>query len=132
MIGHKLFADKLNCQIELQINWTAWKITWNVAELSRLFFIFFLFLVWIADFYTGSAKSNGSCPLDNILSNGYLANHCLCFWTTNCIHLLAVHWISSCPVDNFIQWIILSSILNNRAFSFNLFYRIKYLNVKKN
>jgi hypothetical protein len=41
--------------------------------------------------------------------------HCLCFWTTNFIHWLAVHWISSCPVDNFIQWVTLSSIFNNRA-----------------
>jgi hypothetical protein len=56
-----------------------------------------------------------------ILSNGYLANHCLCFWTTNFIHLLTVHWISSCPVDNFIQWITLSSILNNRAQLFNIY-----------
>ena len=63
----------------------------------------------------GSAKNYGSCPLDKILSSGYLANHCLCFWTTNFIHWLAAHWISSCPVDNFIQWITLSSILNNRA-----------------
>jgi hypothetical protein len=37
-------------------------------------FSFFLFLVWIARFYTGSAKSYGSCPLDKMLSNGYLAN----------------------------------------------------------
>ena len=50
-------------------------------------------------FYTGSAKNYGSCPLDNILSSGYLANPCLCFWTTNFIHWLAVHWIS-----NFIQY----------------------------
>jgi TM2 domain-containing membrane protein YozV len=69
-------------------------------------------------FYTGSAKNYGSCPLNNILSSGYLANPCLCFWTTNFIHWLAVHWISSCPVDNLIQWIILSSILNNRALVF--------------
>jgi len=66
-------------------------------------------------FYTGSAKNYGSCPLDKMLSSGYLANPCLCIWTTNCIHWLAVHWISSCPVDNLIQWITLSSILNNRA-----------------
>ena len=62
-----------------------------------------VFFVWIAGLYTGSAKSYGSCPLDKILSNGYLANHCLCFWTTNFIHWLAVHWIISCPVDNFVQ-----------------------------
>jgi hypothetical protein len=66
-------------------------------------------------FYTGNAKNYGSCPLDNILSSGYLANPCLCFWTTNFIQWLAVHWISGCPVDNLIQWITLSSILNNRA-----------------
>jgi hypothetical protein len=66
-------------------------------------------------FYTGNAKNYGSCPLDKILSSGYLANPCLCFWTTNFIHWLAVHWISSCPVDNLIQWITLSSILNNQV-----------------
>ena len=66
-------------------------------------------------FYTGNAKNYGSCPLDKMLSSGYLANPCLCFWTTNFIHWLAVHCISSCPVDNLIQWITLSSILNNRS-----------------
>jgi hypothetical protein len=60
-------------------------------------------------FYTGNAKNYGSCPLDKILYSGYLANPCLCFWTTNFIQWLAVHWISS------VQWTTLSSILNNRA-----------------
>ena len=79
-------------------------------------------------FYTGNVKNYGSCPLNKILSSGYLANPCLCLWTTNFIHWLAVHWISSCPVDNLIQWITLSSILNNRRLSFwyfqNLFLHI--------
>jgi hypothetical protein len=84
------------------------KITWNVADPC--------FLICGLDcFYTGNAKNYGSCPLDKILSSGYLAIPCLCFWTTNFIQWLAVHWISSRPVDNLIQWITLSSILNNRA-----------------
>ena len=85
----QIATNKLNCpKNNFKCRWT-----WQT---------FFLF-VWIAGLYTGSAKSYGSCPLDKILSNGYLANHCLCFWTTNFIHWLADHWISSCPVDNFIQ-----------------------------
>jgi hypothetical protein len=51
------------------------------------------FLVWIA--FRQEVQNRGSCPLDIILSSGYLANHCLCFWTTNFIHWLAVHWIRS-------------------------------------
>ena len=35
--------------------------------------------------------------MDKLLSSGNLANHCLCFWTTNVIHWLALHWISSSP-----------------------------------
>jgi hypothetical protein len=51
-------------------------------------------------FYTGNAKNYGSCPLDKILSSGYLANPCLCF----CIAL--------------------SSILNNRALVSNFDFHI--------
>jgi hypothetical protein len=101
-------------KIATMIDWTAWKITWNVADPC--------FLICGLDcFYTGNAKNYGSCPLDKILSSGYLANPCLCFWTTNFIQWLAVHWISSRPVDNLIQWITLSSILNNRAQLFNIY-----------
>jgi hypothetical protein len=79
-----------------------------------------------------SGKNYGRCPLDKILSSGYLANHCLCFWTTNCIHWLALHWISSCPVDNFIQWVTLSSILNNREYEclmYTLIYNSQKINI---
>ena len=54
-------------------------------------------------FYTGSAKNYGSCPLDKILSSGYLTNHCLLL--NNQFYPLA-----SCPLDkylsrdNFIQY----------------------------
>jgi hypothetical protein len=71
-----------------QINWTVWKITWNVAELSRPFLIFGLDCC-----KRGSAKKSWE-----------LSNHCLCFWSTNFNHWLAVHWISSCTVDNLIQY----------------------------
>ena len=80
----QIATNKLNClKNNLKYRWT-----------QQNLFYFLKFVVWIAGFYTGSAKSYGSCPLDKILSIGYLANHCLCFWTTNFIHWLAVHWIS--------------------------------------
>jgi hypothetical protein len=44
-------------------------------------------------------------------------------WTTNCIQRTeVVHWIDDYPVDNFIQWITLSTVLNNRAQMSSLWY----------
>ena len=80
-------------------------------NLADPFLIFFLFLVWIAGFYTGSAKNYCSCPLDNILSSDeWISSQSLSLLLNNQFYPLA-----SCPLDNFIQWIALSSILNNRA-----------------
>jgi hypothetical protein len=51
--------------------------------------VFELFLIsGMGCFYTGSAETNGSSSLVEILANGYLANHCLWFCTTNSFQVI--------------------------------------------
>jgi hypothetical protein len=76
----------------------------------NMFFIFGLDC-----FKRGSAKRAWELSTGQNFIQWIAIQSCLCFWSTNFNHWLGIHWISSCPVDNLIQWITLSSILNNRA-----------------